>query len=192
MIICPDFKLTSVRLVTGSARTDIFSGGFGPDHLRLTGSSDGTHLGDLSQGPAASRFAAALHLCVATVQLGGAAAVSQRREAGANALIWKGGEKRGQVQVREPKKVLKTPKTGAGANPATLEPLSRLTREPHASKTQYQLNQRIWVGLRCVCVCGRCCGILQHVHMSDQLTLESRQLFMPNLEELPSRNSPDE
>lgn len=87
MIICPDFKLASVRPDAGSAWTDVFSGGFGSDYLRLTGSTDGTHLGDLSQSPAASRVAAALHLRVATVQLGGAAAVSQRREAGANALI---------------------------------------------------------------------------------------------------------
>lgn len=62
-------------------------------YLILTRSSDRTHLGDLSQRPAASRVAAALHLCVLTVQLGGAAAVSQRREAGANPLIWKDEER---------------------------------------------------------------------------------------------------
>lgn len=29
-------------------------------------------------------------------------------------------------------------------------------------------------------VCGCCCSILQHVHMSDPLILESGQMFMPN------------
>lgn len=52
---------------------------------------DRAHLGDLSQSPAASRVAAALHLRVLTVQLGGTAPVSQSRETGANTLIHTSG-----------------------------------------------------------------------------------------------------
>lgn len=52
---------------------------------------DRAHLGDLSQSPAASRVAAALHLRVLTVQLRGTAPVSQSRETGANTLIHTSG-----------------------------------------------------------------------------------------------------
>lgn len=89
MIFCPDLERPSIKLDRGSAWTDVFSGGvvYAGLIIILTRSSDGTHLGDLSQSPAASRVAAALHLGVLAVQLGGAAAVGQRREAGANPLI---------------------------------------------------------------------------------------------------------
>lgn len=58
----------------------------------LTRAPDGAHLRDLSQSPAASRVAAALHLGVLAGQLGSAASVSQSRETGAHTLIWGRGD----------------------------------------------------------------------------------------------------